>query len=180
MNQEIKAVIPSKSDVESSPDDEFLTSIEFLEAGEEEPKITEEMAQIELKKMLKGWKVLRKAIKKGKSGKKNKANRDEFEESWDQVLNAIMYGQLVINGDPIRGITITHKLLDPPGGYDELHYKRIPKLVDLRKIDEFTDQESIAQTQALAAAMSGKATAELVGLSAADLDVLGALAYFFV
>ena len=162
------------------PSDEYLTDIDFLEAADTKPKVSKDTAMIDLRKMLIAWKVLKKAIRKAKSGKRNQAKRDEYEESKEILVNAIQDGTLIVDGNSSSGLKLIHKLLDPPPGYAELIYKRIPKLVDLRKMDTFTDDEGMGQLQALAAAMSGKAIAELAVLSAADIDVIGALFYFFV
>lgn len=175
MENKKEVEIPSKEE-----EQEYLTDVEFLEAADSKPKITKDTAMIDFRKMLIAWKVLKKAIRKARSGKKNKDKREEYEEAKEILIHAIQDGQLIIEGNSSSGLKMIHKLLDPPSGYSELVYKGIPKLVDLRKLDTFTDDEGMGQMQALAAAMSGKAIAELAVLSAADIDVIGALFYFFV
>jgi hypothetical protein len=159
----------------SAVDLTFDTDLEFLQAKLPEPKVTEEMAKTELRKMLVGWNILKKA------GKRNAANRLEFEDNWSTLVESIMDGTLTVDHDTVTGIKVTHYLSTPIGnGTEALEYRRIPKLVDLRKMDGFTEQESMAQMQAIAAALSGKAVAEMAGMSAADIDIIGALFYFFV
>lgn len=166
---------------EAVSDDEFFDS---LLSDDSTPKVCREVARSDFGRTLKAWKVLKKARRKAKSN--NKEEKEAFESAKDLVIESIMDGTLVIENDTRTGVKIIHNLSVPITGVkgdvvlNALIYRKVPTLVDLRKMDEFEDKESIAKTQALAAAMSGKTTKELANLSGADLDVIGALFLFFV
>ena len=89
---------------------EFDTDLEFLQEELPAPKVTRDMAKSELRKMLVGWNILKKAVKKGKAGKRNAANRLEFEDNWDTLIESIMDGTLTIDHDTVTGIKVTHNL----------------------------------------------------------------------
>lgn len=167
--------------LEGKTDEEIFSSL----LDEETEKVcTRDFAVLEFARVLKNWKVLKKALRKAES--KNKEEKEGYQSAKELIITAIMDGVLMIEKDTRTGLHVRHILtvsIENAKGetiIDELIYRKVPKIVDLRKMDEFEDQESIAKTQALAAALSGRDTKELANLSSADLDMMGALFYFFV
>lgn len=168
-------------DPDKVSDDEFFDS---LLADDTTPRVCREIARSDFGRVLKSWKVLKKARRKSQSN--DKEEKATYENARDLMIGSIMDGTLIIENDTRTGVRIIHNLTVPITGVkgdvvlDSLIYRKVPTLVDLRKMDEFEEKETIAKTQALAAAMSGRSTKELSNLSGADLDVIGALFVFFV
>ncbi len=167
---------------ENLQDEEFFESL--LDDEDRKPLVCREVARNDFGRILKTWKVLKKALRKARSN--DKEIKETYESAKDLIIESIMDGTLVVENDTRTGCKMIHNLAQPIANMkgevllDKLIYRKVPKLVDLRKMDEFEDKEAIAKTQALAAAMSGKATKELANMSSADLDILGALFVFFV
>jgi hypothetical protein len=170
--EEHKNIVKKDEDLE-------LSDIDYFEAELGAPKVDRQTAIADFRRFIVGWKLTKKALKKARSGKRNKERREEYQESHDTIINAIMYGNLVIASQNGK-VVMEHHLHEPCGSHDILTYSKIPKVVDLRKMDEFGEDQNFAQLQALAAAMSGKAVPELGKLSASDIDIIGAIFYFFV
>jgi hypothetical protein len=168
---------------EKSP--EFLQDEEYFATflDDSKPRVSHDFAREEFARVLQNWKVLKKTLRKAKS--KNKEEKEEYEGAKNLVIESIMDGTLEVmkNGS---GYVIKHNLEEPIRATNgdialaALEYKRAPKLVQLRKMDEFEDKEKMAKAQALAAALSRRSTPELANLSSVDLDVIAALMYFFV
>lgn len=167
---------------EMMQDEDFFESL--LSNEEQKPKVARSVARDEFGRLLQNWKVLKKALRKSKA--KDKEEREAYEGAKELILSSIMDGTIEIHKNGSHGYKIKHNLLQPIKSasgeitHAFLEYTKVPKVVDLRKMDEFDENASIAKTQALAAALCGKSTPELAQLSSADLDVIGALFLFFV
>jgi hypothetical protein len=174
--------IALKVSIETMQDEEFFESL--LSDEDRKPRVARNVAREEFGRLLKNWKVLKKALRKAKA--KDIDIRESYEGAKELIVSSIMDGTLEIHKNNSQGYKIRHNLLQPIQSvsgeilHEYLEYSKVPKVVDLRKMDEFDDNANIAKTQALAAALCGKSTAELAQLSSADLDVIGALFLFFV
>jgi hypothetical protein len=168
-------------DADVSDRDFFLGAFD----DETEPeKVSRDVARDDFLRVLRLWKCAKKVKKRLHS--KDKEIREGVEENLEFVLDAIQDGSLVVEKAGPFGVKLVHKLNVPLKSIsgevllDQLEYKRVPRVVDLRKMDQFDEKEQVAKLQALAAAMSGRDVNELANLSGTDVDVLGAMITFFV